>query len=64
MEVEIVSVSTEDIEILAKPVPEATTVAIEVEVVIDPFSSIETEQKSQPTATEITSPSDTDSEMS
>ena len=48
----------------AKPVPEATTVAIEVEVVTEPFSSMETEQKSQPTATEMTSPSDTDSDMS
>jgi hypothetical protein len=64
MEVVIVSVFAEDIEILAKPVFEATTVAIEVEVVVEPFSSIETEQKSQPVATEITSPSDTNSEKS
>lgn len=64
IEVVTVSVSADDIDIFAKPVPEATTVAIEVEVVTEPFSSMETEQKSHPTATEMTSPSVTDSEMS
>ena len=60
----MVSVSTDEIEILARPVSEATTVAIDVEVVTDPFSSIDTEQKPQPTATDMMSPSNTGSERS
>ena len=61
IDVVIVSNSCVVMEIYAKPVPEATVVAMVVEVVVEPFSSIETEQKSQPTATEMTSPSDTGS---
>ena len=60
----MVSVSTDEIEMLAVPVAEATTVAIEVEVSTVPFSSIETVHESQPTATEMISPSNTGSEMS
>ena len=61
IDVVIVSNSCVVMEIYAKPVPEATVVAMVVEVVVEPFYSIETEQKSQPTATEMTSPSDTGS---
>ena len=61
MDVVIVSDSCVVMEIYAKPVAEATTVAIVEEVVVEPLSSIETEQKSQPTATDMTSPSDTGS---
>ncbi len=64
IDVVMVSVSGDEIETFARPDPVATWVAIEADVIVVPFSSIETEQKSHPTATEITSPTETDSEKS